>query len=449
MCGIDTLTVYTQCVCIVLCCQCLSAWSREPVMTSSGLALRPVTASLLFLVLSIVTCRGDSPSWCTPDCCNYTASERLLDCSQLGCSRLVNFSSWTLPVETLSLRGNNLSCVTPLGSVCAFLRYLDVSDNVVADIDHAAFRGCENLSSIMLDRNRLKVDTFFDPAKNPLFGLGSLTRLSLTSNDVGDLVSEPFSAEIYTLQFLNLSANGIGAVERNSLTDLIHLRTLDLSSNLITQLHPQTFRGLRSLTYLSLGRNRLSWLPPDLLSGCRNLEELDLSENYISEVDRGAFGGLDSLKVLRLGANLLESIPEPLPTSLQHLYLDNSPKLESLGCLGPKLVSLSVSNSDHLTAIGPRSFSNTAQLGRILVTGNRRLATVSKYTFGGPNSSVTWLNLSYNALASLSEELVDWRSVSGGDLSGNAWNCDCHLEWIRRRNEQPLFHTVVLVTPLY
>jgi len=422
-------------------------------MVLSGVPRRALTSLLLFIALRVFTCAAtDNPS-CTPWQCNYTASDLSLDCDHLSCGHFLNFSSWTLPVETLTVRGNNILHVTSLGHVCSLLQYLDLSDNRISLIDHNSFKGCSKLSVINLDRNQLTVDMFFDPAKNPLFGLAALTHLSLASNHLGDLIQEPFSAEIHILQCLNLSNNGISLIEHNSLTDLIHLKTLDLSANQIARLDSETFRGLKALIYLDLSRNKLSSLSADLFIDCTKLQQLYLSGNCLTEVDVRAFSGLSSLRVLSLNSNCLKSIPTPLPTTLQQLYLNSNPQLVSIessnALISPELTLLSISNCTSLTEIGPHSFAHLPRLQKVLVNGNGCLVTISRDAFRGKNSSVTWLNFSHNALVTLNEVLVNWWMVSGGDLSGNAWNCDCEMEWIRhKRLSESLLQTIVLVLSL-
>jgi hypothetical protein len=63
------------------------------------------------------------------------------------------------------------------------------------------------------------------------------------------------------------------------------------------------------------------------------------------------------------------------------------------------------------------------------------------------------LDLSYNALSFLDEEVTKWESLEAADLQGNPWDCTCRLQWMldnvlpRTYNNSPeLLYELRLVT---
>lgn len=40
------------------------------------------------------------------------------------------------------------------------------------------------------------------------------------------------------------------------------------------------------------------------------------------------------------------------------------------------------------------------------------------------------LDLSYNSLNNIPENMVDWSAVPSVDLQGNPWDCSCRLQWL-------------------
>jgi Leucine-rich repeat (LRR) protein len=67
------------------------------------------------------------------------------------------------------------------------------------------------------------------------------------------------------------------------LIGLYSLRRLRLQDNLIQQL-PEVLDDLEVLEQLSLRKNHLSFIPPKLLSNLKHLKYLDLTSNWISSV---------------------------------------------------------------------------------------------------------------------------------------------------------------------
>jgi len=66
------------------------------------------------------------------------------------------------------------------------------------------------------------------------------------------------------------------------------------------------------------------------------------------------------------------------------------------------------------------------------------------------------LDLSYNALSFLDEDLTHWESLESANLQGNPWDCTCRLQWVLDKvlpliynTSQDLLYELRLVRILY
>lgn len=83
------------------------------------------------------------------------------------------------------------------------------------------------------------------------------------------------------------------------------MQVLDLSFNLIRELHNDTF------------------------ACCTSIKLLYLQSNSIYEIESHVFYSLSSMIVLDLSMNVLSELPKNLPSGLRRLFLDANPKLFS------------------------------------------------------------------------------------------------------------------------
>ncbi|XP_078583884.1 uncharacterized protein LOC144866397 [Branchiostoma floridae x Branchiostoma japonicum] len=123
--------------------------------------------------------------------------------------------------------------------------------------------------------------------------------------------------------------------------------TLDLSGNNITELHNDSFRGLRNMRELYLSRMRLQTIEAGTFAGLENLERLDLRRGmpnmlytfalqdglfkdlrnlvrldvdaYTDTISQWVFRGLTSLKILYLGVADVDYLPDRVFDSLTSL----------------------------------------------------------------------------------------------------------------------------------
>lgn len=142
-------------------------------------------------------------------------------------------------------------------------------------------------------------------------GLRNLRSLDLSNNQLSIIHPEAFSMQSQSLRELNLSR---ALYNHSSVLDLATslrwstlgtLRGLDLSDNSLIYLPARIFSHLTNLQRLRLSNNSLVAIHNSTLSGLERLEELDLSLNALKTVPTEGLQELDSLPnaVLLLGEN--------------------------------------------------------------------------------------------------------------------------------------------------
>ncbi|XP_075467499.1 leucine-rich alpha-2-glycoprotein [Ascaphus truei] len=220
-----------------------------------------------------------------------------------------------------------------------------------------------------------------------LSGLSLLEELHLSNNALRSLPSRLFTP-LGRLHTLDLTNNLLQTLPPRLFRDTPSMRSLVLSGNLLTELWPPVTTVLEGLVWLDVSRNRLSALHPDSFSSLRSLQSLDLSYNQLRELPPLLLRGPHRLQRLHLEGNALSSLP---PTLFAH-----SPHLQYLFLSHNSLRSLPAG------LLRPLPLLHT-------------------------------LDVSENALRTLPAGLLEEAPGLGGsveqalDLSGNPWQCDCHL----------------------
>ena len=94
----------------------------------------------------------------------------------------------------------------------------------------------------------------------------------------------PFFLEFYFVWAdLNLSDNLLHQLPSDSLHS-VKVRNLNLSKNILTLVHPQSFTGTQGVELLNLAHNYLSYLPPDMFLHLPEIKTLNLAYNRYVQV---------------------------------------------------------------------------------------------------------------------------------------------------------------------
>jgi len=173
-----------------------------------------------------------------------------------------------------------------------------------------------------LDLSNLHIADFDGIEEVP--NIHAVRSLNLSHNEISLLHPNNFKA-LTALQHLDLSFNKISIIRPNTLKNLTQLRTLNLSHNYMTHLDRDGFRGLTTLKKLSLSCNRLEWLGLDAFHSLENLTKLDLSNNKLQLISPGILKPLTNLTSLNISHNNFTIIHSHTLYPLRHLeYLDAS-----------------------------------------------------------------------------------------------------------------------------
>ena len=175
---------------------------------------------------------------------------------------------------------------------------------------------------VHLDRNEInKINA------NAFWHLSQCRELELSSNVISNVEPGAFNG-LTGLTVLQMGLNRIRRLYVNMFADIPNCKVLDVSRNLISQIEHGSFCGLSNLVRLSLDSNYLTTLRADMFQGLVVLQVLLLSTNNIKSVEDYTFSELTSLGTIDLERNHLEHLPadvfKPLPRSFA-LGLGNNP----------------------------------------------------------------------------------------------------------------------------
>lgn len=259
----------------------------------------------------------------------------------------------------------SLSNISLAGSTVDFLSSLDLSYNLLTDIDSDYFKILNNLRDLKLDYNPLSNYKFNNLNLLDRLGLSYCNLSSLKGNFTllhhlnlqGNLFKDvSFLNQTYSskLQYLYLSNNLIENLDFPYL--LPNLDTLNLNNNKLKLLKNSYFQNLPSLRELYLEFNLIESIEFPYLA---NLTYLVLNFNKITVLKNADFKNLPSLKSLYLTSNLIyqiESDTFKFLGRLEIIFLDNN-YLSSFPSISDvnKLISFRNQNS-NLTFLADYSF---------------------------------------------------------------------------------------------
>ncbi|XP_062960499.1 leucine-rich repeats and immunoglobulin-like domains protein 2 isoform X1 [Cynocephalus volans] len=232
---------------------------------------------LLFLAQAILLLPAARAGLCPVQC---SCRIPLLDCSR----RKLAAPSWRalsgpLPPDTASL---------------------DLSHNRLSNWNISL--ESQTLQEVKMNYNELtEIPYFGEPTSN-------ITLLSLVHNIIPEINAEVL--QFYpALESLDLSSNIISEIKTSSFPRM-QLKYLNLSNNRITTLEAGCFDNLSSsLLVVKLNRNRISMIPPKIFK-LPHLQFLELKRNRIKIVEGLTFQGLDSLRSLKMQRNGISKLKD-------------------------------------------------------------------------------------------------------------------------------------------
>ncbi|OVA03429.1 Protein kinase domain [Macleaya cordata] len=196
--------------------------------------------------------------------------------------------------------------------------------------------------------------------------LNSPSQLTGWKSDSGDPCGESWkgiTCEGSSVVAIQVAGMGLTGTMGYLLSDLLKLRTLDLSDNNVHDTIP--YQLPPNLTSLNLAKNNLSGNLPYSISSMVSLNYLNVSYNSLSQSIGDVFANLQALSVLDLSFN---NFTGDLPNSfssmsnLTSLYLQNNQLTGSVNVLvGLPLTNLNIANN-HFTGWIPWEFNSIPNL---------------------------------------------------------------------------------------
>lgn len=202
----------------------------------------------------------------------------------------------------LDLSSNAIGDLSPLSNMSA-LESLDLSNNAVADL--SPLSGLPQLSSVYLSHNIIS-------SMAPLSSCPNLTSINLSYNKIDAITAVD---QLSKLTMLNLSNNAL--TDTGELSSCASLQEVNLSNNALTDV--SGLASMSALTDVNVSHNQITSMPdfPDGLG----LVTFNGEHNQLTDIS--SLGGLPSLN---------------------YVYLDYNPELESIGALldCPDLIQVNI-----------------------------------------------------------------------------------------------------------
>ena len=250
----------------------------------------------------------------------------------------------------LSLKNNSLTILKNNGFISTTLTDLDLSSNMIKEIEVNAFSRIVNLISLDLNYNQLKMlnDEVF---KN----LASIEFLSIEGNFLKKISNNLLTSN-QGIDFLHLGSNLIDTIEEGALSTLNELFSLQIKNNLMTTspelpkckscnvemtsnllqtgVITDSMKGLwvennmittincsANMTIIFLFATNNSLTNFGCIGDMNNLITLNLAYNKITDVTKDMFMKLKKLETLNLSFNLIKEVKPSMFSGLLSLYL--------------------------------------------------------------------------------------------------------------------------------
>lgn len=329
------------------------------------------------------------------------------------------------------------------------------SHNNFPDPDESTFQGLANSAVETLDLSKNRIFALQKAVFSPL---RHAKIINVSQNKINQIYRNAFDGLQDNLKLLNLSYNLLGEVHSHTFTNLNNLIILDLSNNHIGVLGHESFSDLTKLRYLSLTGNSLRDL--GFPASLPNLEYLLLNDNRLNTIHN----------VMKLGPNTAHmDLTENQLTNMEDVYsiLSDFGHINHLFyggntihfCKMNKKYSVSPNNSLAVLDLHGSSLEMLWAEGyclnlfddlRNLLALNLSLNSLTSLPLGifSGLTSIVELDLSFNTLTylrpntfpvtlrnlHLSENFlatpdpVNFQSLTFLSLKANRFYCDCHLE---------------------
>ncbi|KAL7678267.1 hypothetical protein ACOME3_004497 [Neoechinorhynchus agilis] len=191
----------------------------------------------------------------------------------------------------------------PVGTFwkCYKLQRLNLSNNVIDELDNYTFFDLTSINSLDLSFNRIMVISY------KLFEYTDrLKILYLNHNKIVHIDSTSFQY-LNILEELRLQGNLLANIDTMWFNNLVNLKIINLSDNSISIVPQNAFHNVYMLHEINLSNNLITKISPNAWKTLSNVRVIDLSLNKIKHISAGNFAHLCNLNFLNLSrSNVLK-----------------------------------------------------------------------------------------------------------------------------------------------
>ncbi|CAG5132609.1 unnamed protein product [Candidula unifasciata] len=253
-------------------------------------------------------------------------------------------------------------------------------------------------------------------------GSASLETLDINSNLLTE-IPDWLDQSLPHLHHLGIADNYISKTEESPFQNLQKLTFLDISINSLTSISSKFFKGCPNLLILGLAGNRLSTLPRSLLANLSVLQQFEIGEMNLNDDVWMELAELRQLVHLNMSGNELTSVNTDVMSQflrLQYCYLDHNkinllPKTAFEYQLNLNTLDLSF---NEIPEIPLGAFRKQHVLKHLFVHHNQ-ITSVGYEAFHQLKDLITF-DFSYNKITSLPPKVFyELANVTYFDLSSN------------------------------
>ena len=276
----------------------------------------------------------------------FLGVENSLEYMDLGYNIIDDISKISYPkLRFLNLEKNLIRNISNVFNLLTSLQVLNLGENMIDQLPAGVFRSMTNLLHVNLYKNKI------GQLQPGVFENAYLTKVNMSGNLLTDIDTQSFY-DLEILEVVDLSDNQISTIKNGAFDRIPHLKTLhlqknkltsykgdiysgisndteleylDLSDNEMAYLYPESFQFHPQLKWVSFAINRFSFFPTQFIKNLQQLEYLNLEKNQIKSLDDNDFANMSNLRRLKLANNEIESISETaFQNSSQLQFIDIS-----------------------------------------------------------------------------------------------------------------------------
>ncbi|CAB4068805.1 unnamed protein product [Lepeophtheirus salmonis] len=305
------------------------------------------------------------------------------------------------------------------------LQTLDLAQNSIISLSKKSFCNLAQLKLLNLSRNEIE-STVTIGSHECINDLHNLETLDLSYNQIWYfMINNPFVSNII------VKNNALATLEEDSLKNVVNLKLLDLSNNVIENLPLNFVSESYLLEEIILSNNSILYLPDEVFNNQSSLTTLDLSGNRLQSISSKVFSGCGMrLKKLDLSYNDLKEssiisisnnqIKELGALSMRHLWRFQADhnllnKIDSSNFKNMMHLQVLDLSSNSIYDVDSGSFEMNTRLKAIRLDNNN-ISVVMNIFQDLPN--LTWLNLSANSISAFDYAMVP-KTIQWLDLHNN------------------------------